>query len=151
MWWALPAVALVQLSHIATMPFFERQFFFSEGSLWKVISALTVLSLLAVFKVVKLGSRDVAMLLGGFVINWMLLSPCWFYTTEGPNWSPRPHAGLVVTITVCCTILIPGWNVLSAAHLGRKWWLALPFALVQCWMAFVSLFMVAGFVAGTWL
>ena len=98
-----------------------------------------------------LNSKELAIVLAGFISNWLILCPCWFYTAAGEQWTPRPHADLIAGIFESAALLVPGWAILGGCLLKRRWWLMVPAGLVQCWIAFVSLFLVAGCVTGRWV
>ncbi len=147
-WWILTGLAIAALVHILLTPFMASAF--GPSSVLFVILIIIMLALHMRRNITSLSAKELAYSTTGFLICWFILSPCWFYPALGRH-SPQPHGELVANIAGSLALLVPIWLIVAGVLLRRRWWILLPFGGVQLFMAFFSILITAGMVAGQWI
>lgn len=125
------------------------------GAVWHfgVLPGVVVAALLVLAKRQAPTAREAALLLVGYVGNWLVLAPAFLYPADivGGNQVPRPFADAAAGFSLFAALPLAGWVLACPFLVPRFWPAAVVSGAAQVWIAFTSVFVVAGAVTGAWL
>lgn len=123
---------------------------------WSLVGVGLIPLLLAAL--VLLGSKErpanrhAALLLAGFIGNWLILAPALLVSPTQANGiqSTIPHADAIVGVTNMGVVAVGLWAITCPFVVGRHWPAAVLLGLGQVWIALMGLLAVVGSVYGSY-